>query len=610
MSNNDFDFIKNKFDNDGVSAPDSISEEAVSKMLPAKTKLSFYKKTSFKKTVSIAACFALLIGIMSFAFPKAEKNLTSYGINDSDVKTAEIKAFDNYSSLKENINNYITVQSFKNILSFTSLKAGGVADGSWGESFGKTYVQVEGIDEADILKNDGKYIYYLNEQNTIFIYEGDKLVTEITDFCSTSEYNYEDNSYSESVEDLFVADNKLIVNTYSCYDKETNGYSVGNFTNSYIYDLSDISSPKLLKKFTNSGGYNSSRLIGDMLYIVSNKYIGLGKNDYSEEDCYIYYGENDEMTVLPAGSIMHGESIESSECIILSAININKLERTADTKAFFGCSSDVYCNYNNMYVSSWGSDSQLVKIEFNENEIKFAASVTLNGYIHNQFSMNESDGYLRVATTGKNGNNLFVLDNQLNLVGGVTGFAEGEEIKSVNYIGDMAYVITYEEIDPLFAIDVSDPENPVIKGSMEITGFSSQLVPIDENTLLGIGREDGVKLVLFDISNPAELKAFDSYVIADSYSETQWNHKAITINKEKNYFAIDHYENDDYGYASKSSVLVFNTENNKINIINDYRVDVSDSDEDICYSVKRTTYIGDTLYALDSEGNIYSFNMQ
>lgn len=607
MTNNDFDFIKNKFDNDGVSAPDSISEDAIAKKLPSKAKIRFFEKQSFKKAVSLASCFAVLIGIMSFALPKANP-LVSYGINHSDVKTAEIKAFDNYSSLKDNINNYITVQSFKNILSFTSLTVGGVADGNWGKSFGETYVQVEGIDEADILKNDGKYIYYLNEHNTIFIYEGDRLVTEITDFRSTSEYNYDD-SYSESVEDMFVADNKLIVNTYSCYDKEMNGYSVGNFTNSYIYDLSDISSPELLKKFTNSGGYNSSRLIGDMLYIVSNKYVGLGKNDYSEEDCYIYYGEDDEMTVLPANSIMYGESIESSECIILSAININKLKRTADTKAFFGCSSDVYCNHNNMYVSSWGADSQLVKIEFNENEIKFAASVTLNGYIHNQFSMNESDGYLRVATTDQNGNNLFVLDNQLNLVGSVTGFAEGEEIKSVNYIGDMAYVITYEEIDPLFAIDVSDPENPVIKGSMEITGFSSQLVPIDENTLLGIGRDNGVKLVLFDISNPAELKAFDSYVIADSFSETQWNHKAITINKEKNYFAIDYFENDDYGHALKSSVLVFNTDNNKINIINDYQVDVSNSDEDICYSVKRTTYIGDTLYALDSEGSIYSFDM-
>ena len=619
---NDFDFIKDKFDKDGVAAPDSISEAAIAQKLPSKVKL--YQKQSFKKTVSLIACFTLLIGIMSFALPEAEKSLTLYKTDGTEVKSAEIKAFDHYRSIKREINNYLSLEKFEDVLYGAYSKTGELATAGWDDSssFGKTYVQVDGVDEADILKNDGKYIYYLNEDNIIFIYEGEKLVTKITDFdyeqYHTSEYSYEGHyDFSEHVEDMFVADHKLIVNTYSRYNEnkkeDEDEYRLGYtyptvyFTNSYIYDLSDISNPKLLKKFTNSGIYQASRIIGDMLYIVSNKY---SKSDYvSEEDCYIYVGEDDELTALPASSIMYGESVTNSNCLVLSAININKMERTADTKAFLGCSSDIYCCYNNMYISLWGSDSQIVKVELTENEIKFACSVTVNGDIHNQFSMNEKDGYFRVATSDKKGNNLFVFDNKLNLAGSVTGFAEGEDIKSVNYIDDMAYVITYEEIDPLFAIDVSDPTNPVIKGSLEITGFSSQLVPIDDNILLGIGYEDGVQLVLFDISNPLDLKVLDSYVMADSGSNTQVSHKAITINREKNYIVIDHYKLNNYSDGAESFVLAFNTENDRINIIHDYKVDFIKTDAYEDYSVKRTTYIGDTLYVLDSKGNIYSFAM-
>lgn len=603
MKKNDFDFIKEKFDNDGVKAPDSISEEAIAEKLPAKVKL--YQKPAFKKAVSLVACFALLIGIMSFALPKAEKPLVSNGVDGSQINSAEIKAFDSYEKVKTEINKCIKAENERKAEA-SDIGYVGYSDAG---SFGKTYVQVEGVDEADILKNDGKYIYYLNEHNIIFIYEGEKLVTQITDFDTSQSFNgYE---YGESVEDIFVLDNKLVINTTSHHEKVKDAYpfSTDFFTNSYIYDLTDITNPMCLKKFTNSGDYTSSRLIGDMLYVVSNKYV-LNRGEYVKEaDCYIYGGEDDELTALPASSVMYGENIMDSDCMVLSAININKMERTAESKAFFGCGSDIYCNYNNMYIALSGADSQIVKIELTESEILFTGSVTVNGYVHNQFSMNESGGYFRVATTDKKGNNLFVFDSQLNLVGGVTGFAEGEEIKSVNYIGDMAYVITYEKIDPLFAIDVSDPTNPVIKGSLEITGFSSQLVPIDENTLLGIGYEDGVKLVLFDISNPLKLKVLDSYVIADAYSNAQYEHKAITINSEKNYFAIDYHTNDEYGYVTESSVLVFNTENGKLNILQDYKVDSWNEYKYEYCAIERTTYIGNTLYALDTEGSIYSFDM-
>jgi uncharacterized secreted protein with C-terminal beta-propeller domain len=220
--------------------------------------------------------------------------------------------------------------------------------------------------------------------------------------------------------------------------------------------------------------------------------------------------------------------------------------------------------------------------------------------------MNEKDGYFRVATSDDNGNNLFVFDSELNEVGKVTGFAKGESIRAVNYLGDMAYVITYEQTDPLFVIDLSNPSAPEIKGSVEITGFSSNLVFVDENTILGVGYDDtwGIKLALFDVSNPTSPKVLDSYVMENAYSNAQSNYKAIVVNRDKGYFAIDYNKTSTDDYSTVTGGLIINVENGKINITNNYKLNTGDN----CSYAQRLTYINDTIYILDDYGNIYSFN--
>ena len=217
--------------------------------------------------------------------------------------------------------------------------------------------------------------------------------------------------------------------------------------------------------------------------------------------------------------------------------------------------------------------------------------------------MDERNGCFRIATSDEIGNNLYILDSQLNKISEITGFAENEQIQAVKYIGDMAYVITYEQTDPLFVIDLSDVQNPEIKGSVEITGFSSQLVSVDENTLLGIGYDDifGIKLALFDISNPSSPTVLDSYTMPEAYSNAQRNHKAIVINKDKNYFAIDYSQYADEG--TETGGLIFEIKDKKINILNKHSITPTGYDD-----AERVTYIGDTIYILDSIGSIYAFN--
>ena len=598
---NDFDFIKEKFDADNISAPGSIDEKSIIDKLSDKPKRKLYQKTSFKAIVSAAACFAMVAGIFVYAVPihKNEPIQTVESPNDSVVTS-----FESYTDVKKAINKCNKHQYYDGIkynLADETIKGetAEIADSASGSSFAKTYVQVDGVDEADIIKNDGKYIYYVNNKSEIIIYQNDELITIITDFNQDNINNfYDDDTFEyKTINDIYVTADKLIVNVTS--DNCNNG-KYCSMIDSYVYDISDIANPNLIKKFTQSGSYSTSRLIDNMLYVISNKYMYDCK---TEEDCYILTGENEKKTILPAESIKCGNSINDTNCLVVSAVNLDVQERTADTKAFLGCGSSVYCNKTNMYITISGDETEIVKAELTESEIKFTATAKVKGYVNNQFSMDERNGCFRIATSDEIGNNLYILDSQLNKISEITGFAENEQIQAVKYIGDMAYVITYEFTDPLFVIDLSDLHNPEIKGSVEITGFSSQLVSVDENTLLGIGYDEtyGIKFALFDISNPFSPIVLDSYTMPDAYSNAQHNHKAIVVNKEKNYFAVDYNK-----YASEDAErggIVFEIKDNKICIINKYIITPTNFDD-----AERITYINDIIYILDSSGKIYSFN--
>jgi inhibitor of cysteine peptidase len=215
----------------------------------------------------------------------------------------------------------------------------------------------------------------------------------------------------------------------------------------------------------------------------------------------------------------------------------------------------------NLKIQKEMEKSVVHRIEISELDIDYEAVGEVPGSVLNQFSMDEHEGNLRIATTighvSRTGdatslNNLYVMDKDLEIIGKVEDIAPGERIYSTRFIEDRAYMVTFKKVDPLFVIDVSNPEKPEILGYLKITGYSDYLHPYDENHIIGIGKEtieaetgdfawyQGLKISLFDVSdvgNPREVakieigdRGTDSYALYD--------HKAFLFDKKRNLLVI------------------------------------------------------------------------
>ncbi len=675
MSRNDenFNFIKQQFDNENINAPDTLGEaQLLSKILNDNDENKIVsidnskakKRRGIKAGVAIAAAFALVVGSV-YAYPYLrEKNpppVDKIGtVEDSGIDLAhftserEINLLINRMFVRESVFDFNLAKSVEDYATAEAYGEGGA--GGDVEDFGETYKQVDEVDEADIIKTDGTYIYHFsNGAIQVYAANGGEpywvCAIENPTFSSDDGNGYDDGeanyyySYS-NLQDFYIRDGKLIA-----ISQESNGHY--NDSNEcavvQVFDITDVQNAQLIDEYRQSGYPDTSRMIGDTLYLVTNHYVYQGNRDN-----YIpYCGMGEAQNKLDPECIYKTASPSSASYLVVGAINTANGVQNTDTKAIFGASSTVYCNENNMYItntegmytyykgynSEYEGKIQIVKAELTPDEIKFTAAGYVEGYVNDQFSMDEKDGCLRIATTSelwKGGdeyqeivqtNNLFVLDESLKVIGSVKGFAKDESIRAVRFIGDMAYVITYEYVDPLFIIDLSDKTKPQIKGSVEIDGFSSLLAPIDENRLLGIGYSthegeygmvtDGLKVVLFDISNPENPQVLDFAEFYDTNSEAQWNHKALVQNSTKGYFALpinrtayEYYENDegysDYDYYDYGNgVLIVQPEGDTLSFTDDFMIDDSQMDYT---GTPRCTYVGDYIYMIDRGGNIHAFD--
>lgn len=516
-----------------------------------------------------------------------------------------------------------------------------------------TYVQVKGVDEADIVKTDDQYIYYLDEYNENI------WIVEAKDGKTRRVGQIEVLADAPMIDDFYLSGDTLVTIGSEWDDKTDRAAAVV-----VIYDIYDRTSPVKVNEYRQSGYVISSRMVGDQLYLVT---------DYSfyyyGDDHYIPYvtGKNgyDRMDI---ADICAFPDHLQPEYIIAGAVDVSSGKQLkTKAKAILGGSQDIYCNTENLYIAGYQYDygyydyaetgdvifedaeiaeddtyllddgteisngdveeeydsgtlqegTRLLKVSLNDGDLRFTAGGMVEGYIDNQFSMDERDGYLRIATTSSNShgydiNNLFVLDENLKQVGAVTGFAKNEHVEAVRYIGEKAYVITYEQTDPLFVIDVSDPADPRIEGSVKIDGFSTLLVPAEENTLFGIGYatattkfgevQEGLKLVAFDISDPSEPKVADAMEFLNAGSEVQYNHKALINNAADDYYAIPYnqYDEEDY-YFDHGGVLVVRINHGKIQVLKDY--------QDKEMQIRRCVYIGDYIYVVGYDDEISSFRM-
>lgn len=625
----DLDFIKKKFDDDGVTPPVNLESGNIKNAIEKShnKRIKFTNSKVLKTAVSLVACVAIVAVSLNLAFTQSNQKPP---VTNNSLQS-ENAVFDTFSSAKEIKEYFKSIEKNNKYYNFfkDTIKGAETAKDTASLTYSKTNVQIENVDEADIIKNDGKYIYTAssNSENKISIYKPDgkkvKLMSQI-------EYNNVDDDENEAfISDIYIYNNYLIAQSYS-YDENS-----WEYTNIDIYSLADIKKPKKIYSFSQQGSYVSSRITNGKLLVVSNRYISsdLCKTD---EDYLPKTKINSAEKNLSPKDICIVNDSNSESLLIVSEIDILSKENTVVSKAIAGAGTNIYCNENNLYIANsiWDDQNQAHRLKdispilkFNTeiykiditSGIKFTAKATVSGAVNNQFSMDEYAGNFRIATTASDEksndiNKLYVFDSSLKKLGEIEGFAKGESIQAVRFSGNTAYVITYENTDPLFVIDLSNPQKPKIKGSVKISGFSTNLIPISSNQLLGIGYADdntnpytdGIKFVLFDVSNPQKPTVLDSKVIHNATSEAQDNHKAILVNGKSSFVIPYEDVNFENGYTVnlKAGSIAFEVKDNKINISKKYATKVLSGD------IVRSTIFDNAVYTFNGGEYVNSFSLE
>ncbi len=470
--------------------------------------------------------------------------------------------------------------------------------------YSETNVQEMGVDEGDIIKTDGDYIYSLVGKH-IYITEAKEGVLK-----KVSELTFA----GDSIREMYVADDILnvIVEEEESSVEETNEdiYTPfwKNYTCVYTYDISDRANPIRTGKIRQEGYYQTSRKNGEELYLFTQYYPEI--RDTMEKSQYLPE-MNEE--ILSVEDIYVPKQISQTDYLVVSSVNMTEPGEIQDRKAIVSGAAMFYVSQDHIYIcntSYQGSErTQIMKFQYEEGKILPEAVGSVPGYLNDTFSMNEKDGYLRLVVTewteSETENHLFVLDEDLEICGSITDLAPGEIIQSARFLGDSGYFVTFRQMDPLFSVDLSNPREPKLLGELKITGFSSYLHFYGENKLLGVGYEvepetgeyQGIKLSMFDLTDPANVTEQDKYVLTDKNScEGIYNYKAILADPVKNII----------GMVCDEEYFVFSYQE-ETGFREEFRWG-SQTEDDYFFDM-RGLYIGDVFYLSDRKG-IRSFDQK
>lgn len=526
--------------------------------------------------------------------------------------------------------------------------ASGEAGGMGGGEHSTTNNQVEGIDEGDIVQTDGDYLYSVSESRVAI---SDIRNPENMKLAAVLEFDGE--TYPEK---LFLSDGTLTVisSRFSLMETESDmemesfmPYS--GITVISLYDVSTPENPKLIREFGNEGSFNNARLSNGILHYVSNVFpnywILEEQPDIELRPRLFDSAQSGELEPLPYEDLTILPGTMEGSYSVITSVNLDEpASNEISTKGFLGGNEQMYMNEQHLYLTAsafetaegefedtalWvpqQADTEIFKFGLDGISVEFMASARVQGSLLNQFSMDEFEGHFRVATTERVAwapdsepkNHLFILNEQLEQVGSVENLARGERIYSVRFIGSKAYMVTFRETDPLFAIDVSDPAAPEVLGELKIPGFSNYLHPLDDKHLIGFGYDTkiepvkgggeprivtgGMKISLFDVSDMANPKETDTEIIGGpgTYSALQYDHKALFRHEQQGLFGfpVSIYEGDggEYIEFQAEGALVYSITPEGIELSADLTQASDQPYEDWNTSVQRLAYAKDSLY--------------
>ncbi len=642
----------------------AINEIHASKDLKEKTINKIKEKKSNKivyiRLISSVAVFALIFSIEIFELNYLKRNNifddNKYTMGNNDkIQIAKEKndlpRFKSMEELKNVLKENYDIKRETMLEDSVQIESSDIKEKSTSKiDYSTTNVQVENVDEADTVKTDGEFIYYV-VGNKVIIINAEEM-KEI----STIEISKEKERFSPR--EIFIKENKLIVlgNYYKYEENIENStakrsdvyYDIARIktttmAKAIVYDVSDKENLKVIREVCLDGNYINSRMIGDNIYFISTKSV------------YYYEGIKDE-DILPLvkdslqtkeaktvnySDIVYFKDTDYNSYMLVGGFNINNSE-PLNIETFWGASSQIYASEKNLYITKtnysdyrdyYKSKTTIYKFDLNNSHISLKAKGEVEGYLNNQFSMDEYEGKLRVATNIRikeeaeeniqndeedintfkqtiDGNRLYVLDEELKEIGRIDNLAKDEKIYAVRFIGKYGYIVTFKQIDPLFVIDLSDPTNPQIKGELKIPGYSAYLHPYDENHIIGIGyntKDNGyggitnynMKMSMFDVSDAENPKEIFNIDIGNSYtySDILYNHKSLFYKKADNLIGIT------VGSNGKNTFELF-----KIDLEKGFEEYGRITGENI-NSIERTIYIENTLYSLGYK-NIISYNLE
>jgi len=455
-----------------------------------------------------------------------------------------------------------------------------------------TNIQEVGVDESDILKHNGKYIFNIDSRNSKILIRTFDSILE-SNLSILNEISFTPNTTPNS---MYIKDDKLIVllnyNNYNIepyYERALPpSYNISKFIIE-IYDISDILDIKRVKEFYIDGYIKNSRLVGNYLYMISS--FSPSFDDYKNPSI-------DNSTILPTLLVDGKESTlinsnftyapyklnQTPTITSITQIDIQTMMLTknisiiGDTDTIYASTDSIYLT-NNQYPAFFGFEESYDRTTIYKFNIKdyfrYEANGQVGGRVLNQFSMSEYDNHLRIATTTnfwgwrETDNALYVLkQNSTSLVteGEIHSLGEENEvIKSVRFMGDRGFLVTAIRTDPFYTLDLSDHSNPIVVGELKVAGFSTYLHPVDENLILSLGRDDDAfKIELYDVSNFANPISVDKAIFSNSSSNAEYNHKAFTFRSSDNLFSFglnSYFDNglsrDGFVYQIKDSKILF-----------------------------------------------------
>lgn len=527
-----------------------------------------------------------------------------------------------------------------------------------GKDYSTTNLQMEGVDESDIAKIDGSYIYTVEDKYIVITDIRDGKLEEVTRFlpkdCGAADRVMEiyvdgdqlilvvqgyETSLGESSKagsdkensDKESSDEEIAVSDASedsafCY--KMNGKST---TQIQVYSIVDRKNPEFEGRLIQDGYYNTSRKIGDVVYLFTQYNMTSDVTSYVEKKHGVEdLKEGNGVSSLAEAVIpkVNGEKVAAGEIylpessgesgILVSSLDVNKPDKVLDSKLVISGYAQTYISKDALYLYEEDYDGAMItniaKFALDEGRISGVAATAVRGYVRDTFAINASDGYLRVLTTDYSTedevNALYILDENMKLTGQLTGIAPGEEIYAARFMGNTGYFVTYRNTDPLFTVDLSDPAKPEIIGELKVTGFSEYLHFWDDTHLLGIGYEsdektgniENIKLSMFNIENPGEVTEEAKLVLKDvDYSEALYDYKSVIISKDKNLIGL---VCEDYSSSrTKQTYQIYSYENGTFK----KQAEIPDING-VNYENVRGMYSGNVFYLWIND-NITSYDM-